>query len=239
MPIDHVREFNSYKTRYAGHSWIHRTLLLSEEGFLFIIVIKLKSLIESDEYRGEHSAPDKSSGTSMDLADQIWPADIYSNDAARLYGDKSADYNDHESISVIQSVRNKPNSLVKVYRAVPDINHEMSKKIKEYHYIVDYIRRFRFPPLNNDVVRKAQEEIGWDNNKLILYFEKKVEELQPQLKPNLSINNGDWVTVNKRYAIDHGRNALLGKYKIISKTVKAKHLYTDANSIHEWGYDVT
>ena len=202
-------------------------------------MIKLKFLIESDEYRGEHSAADKSSGTSMELADQIWPEDIYSNDAARLYGDHSSDYNDSESISVIQSVRNKPNSLVTVYRAVPDINHEMSKKIKEYHYILYYIRRFGFTPLNNDVVRKAQEEIGWDNNKLILYFEKKVEELQPSLKPNISINNGDWVTVNKRYAIAHGRNVLLGKYKIISKTVKAKHLYTDANSIHEWGYDVT
>ena len=239
MSIDYVGEPNSYKTRYAYNSRVYRTLLLSEEGFLFISMIKLKSLIESDEYRGEHSASDKSSGTSMDLADQIWPTDIYSNDAARLYGDHSSDYNDNESISVIQSVRNKPNSLVTVYRAVPDINHEMSKKIKEYFYILNYIRRFGFPPLNNDVVHKAREEIGWDNNKLILHFEKKVEELQPSLKPNISINNGDWVTVNKRYAIEHGRNVLLGKYKIISKTVKAKHLYTDANSIHEWGYDVT
>lgn len=202
-------------------------------------MIKLTNLIESDEHKGEHSAPDKSSGTRMDLASQIWPEDIYSGDAARLYGDHSPDYNDYESVSIIQSARNRPNLSVKVYRAVPDINFDVSKKIKEYLDILHYTRHFGFPPLKNDAVYKAREEIGWDTKNLISYFEKKVEELKPSLKPNLSINSGDWVTINKRYAVDHGKNTLLGKYKILSKSVKAKYLYTTADSIHEWGYDPT
>jgi hypothetical protein len=51
------------------------------------------------------------------------------------------------------------------------------------------------------------------------------------------INASDWVTINKQYAVTHGERTLGGDYKIITKVVPAKHLYTDANSIHEFGYD--
>lgn len=51
------------------------------------------------------------------------------------------------------------------------------------------------------------------------------------------INPGDWVTINKEYAKQHGESALDGNYKIVSKTVTAKDIFTDGNSIHEWGYD--
>ena len=34
-----------------------------------------------------------------------------------------------------------------------------------------------------------------------------------------------------------GEAHLNGKYKIISKSVPAKHLFTDGNSVHELGYD--
>lgn len=50
------------------------------------------------------------------------------------------------------------------------------------------------------------------------------------------INPGDWVTINKDYAIDHGRRQFNGG-KILTKTVKAKEIFTDGNSIHEFGYD--
>jgi len=43
--------------------------------------------------------------------------------------------------------------------------------------------------------------------------------------------------LNKNYAIQHGRSTLHDKYKIVSKIVSAKTLYTDANSVHEFGYD--
>jgi hypothetical protein len=51
------------------------------------------------------------------------------------------------------------------------------------------------------------------------------------------INRGDWVTINKDYAVSHGESVLGGEYKILSKMVKAKDIHTDGNSIHEWGYD--
>lgn len=53
------------------------------------------------------------------------------------------------------------------------------------------------------------------------------------------ISRGDWVTIDKQYAKDHGDGALNGKYKIIQKTVRAKELFTNGDSIQEWGYDPT
>jgi len=51
-----------------------------------------------------------------------------------------------------------------------------------------------------------------------------------------AINEGDWVTPNRKYAIDHGESNLGGNYKILSKKVRADELFTDANSIQEFGY---
>ena len=47
---------------------------------------------------------------------------------------------------------------------------------------------------------------------------------------------GDWVTVNKGYAKDHGEGVLGGDYKIIEQKVKAKDLTTNADSFNEQGY---
>jgi hypothetical protein len=52
-----------------------------------------------------------------------------------------------------------------------------------------------------------------------------------------AINPGDWVTICRPYAVQHGRSWLYGTYKIVSMTVRARDLFTDGNSIHEWGYD--
>ena len=53
----------------------------------------------------------------------------------------------------------------------------------------------------------------------------------------LDINSRDWVTTVRQYAVNHGEAALREDYKIIKKLVPAKHLFTDANSIFEFGYD--
>jgi len=50
-----------------------------------------------------------------------------------------------------------------------------------------------------------------------------------------TINNGDWVTLSKTYAKEHGESAL-DDYKIISKQVKANELFTNGDSINEFGY---
>ena len=48
---------------------------------------------------------------------------------------------------------------------------------------------------------------------------------------------GDWVTTVRAYAKEHGESALGGKYKIVSKTVTAKDIYTSGDSWLEWGYN--
>ena len=51
-----------------------------------------------------------------------------------------------------------------------------------------------------------------------------------------TLNYGDWVAITKDYAIEHGNSRFDGKYKIIEQKVKGSDLYTDGNSIDEWGY---
>lgn len=49
------------------------------------------------------------------------------------------------------------------------------------------------------------------------------------------INSGDWVTTSKKYATNHGENALNGEYEIISKKVKANTLSSEGYP-YELGY---
>jgi hypothetical protein len=105
---------------------------------------------------------------------QIYPDDIYSYDARRMYS-AGTDY-DNEAISIMQSVKDRPNAKIDIYRAVP------------------------------------------------------------KDKPS-KINTGDWVTTVKQYAVEHGEDNLGGNYKIIKQKANARDLFTDGNSIHEFGYD--
>lgn len=53
------------------------------------------------------------------------------------------------------------------------------------------------------------------------------------------INKGDWVTIDRNYAKEHGDSALNGDYKIIKRKATAKDLYTNGDSPYEMGYDPT
>ena len=59
----------------------------------------------------------------------------------------------------------------------------------------------------------------------------------PKNKNIKEINAGDWVTLSKDYAKVHGQSVLNDDYTIISKKVKAKDLWTNADSIQEFGYN--
>jgi hypothetical protein len=50
----------------------------------------------------------------------------------------------------------------------------------------------------------------------------------------VKINHGDWVTLARSYAKEHGQS--MGEHIVLSKTVPAKHLFTDGNSFNEFGY---
>ena len=69
-------------------------------------------------------------------------------------------------------------------------------------------------------------------------FEITVYRAAP--KDAKTINPGDWVTTVKSYADEHGwRQYDEGEYKVISKKVKASEIFTEGNSIFEWGYSPT
>lgn len=50
------------------------------------------------------------------------------------------------------------------------------------------------------------------------------------------INPGDFVTASRSYAEQHNTSNLDGKGVILSRTVPAKELYTNGDSINEWGW---
>jgi hypothetical protein len=56
------------------------------------------------------------------------------------------------------------------------------------------------------------------------------KDARPGIRP------GDWVTTSRAYAREHGEAALNGDYVISSMRVPAGSLWSEGNSIHEWGY---
>lgn len=207
-------------------------------------MISLRQLIletAPTDYRGEHEAPSKGEAPMHNLKG-TYPDDIYSYDAPKLYGDNGGDHRDIESINIIQSARDKPNKQIRIYRAVPDIVD--NKKIKSLNYIVYYYQKFGFLPMKNEIVYDLQRKYDIDDGhsydeqiKLVLDdVVQQIKELQLFKPEPIKINPGDWVTINRSYAKEHGDSNLKG-YKIISKVATAKELFTDGNSIHEWGYD--
>lgn len=132
------------------------------------------------DYRGSHTAPGPEFGAQLhDVTGggQMYPEDIYSAQGARLYGHGGPDVGmDKETMRIIQQMRNKPDEMVDIYRAVPN-----------------------------------EADIS-------------------------TINPGDWVTINPNYAKQHGESNLPEGYKILQQKVPAKSVWTNADSIHEYGY---
>jgi hypothetical protein len=202
-------------------------------------------LLENTDYMDDdgHSAPTKEDGSPMHDLTGTYPEDIYSEEGVRYYGDDAPDYSDHVSMSIIRRAKGKPNMRVTIYRAVPDFNYDINKKKKELNDILNYQFKYGFFPMRNAITSALE-----DKYKDYDYYEQKdkvredlynqIAELMSQRKKGIKINNGDWVTINKEYARVHGRDNLNSRYKIVSKTVKASELYSEGNSLHEWGYSI-
>lgn len=185
---------------------------------------------EPETYHGGHGAPDRTNGSPLHNVslNGDYPEDIYEH-GTKHYGNNTPD--DFESMGIINRVRNRPNRMVKIYRAVPnnltakDRAAIIAKKMK---YMMDW----------HKLPKDVDQNKSWDTHYRELQDEHDHELINadPKEKP-IKINPGDWVTGSKRYAMEHGRDNLRGQFKIISKTVPAKHLFTDGNSLSEWGYD--
>jgi hypothetical protein len=51
--------------------------------------------------------------------------------------------------------------------------------------------------------------------------------------------HGDWVTISRKYAVEHGESTLGGDYKIMRAQVPAKSLFTNGDSPYEFGLDLS
>lgn len=185
--------------------------------------------IYSTDYRGEHTAPGPEYGASMDnCVPNIYPEDFYGPNAVRYYGDGSN--LDAQSIQIIQGARGKPNKPVKIYRAIPKFitnQEKIDKYTKEKKYI-----------LQHGKMPATADNRSMDRSEYFDFIDEELTRLQSepaQESVKITINPGDWVTINRGYALSHG-DSHLSTSRIVSKTVPAGTLYTDGNSVHEWGY---
>lgn len=194
------------------------------------------SVNDALEYAGQHRPPMKGSGAPLhDLTGggNYYPDDIYGPMAAQYYGHFGGGHPmDRQTISLIQQMKGKPNATVTMYRAVPKEPTQQEQLALLEKQMAEWMRRGKVPegaPTGNSV---------WYNQAAQQRDAMKEALVGPQQPPQkMTINNGDWVTINKAYAKDHGESALNGQYKILSKKVPARKLFTNGDSIHEFGYD--
>ena len=181
---------------------------------------------KEEEYRGVHRAPGAENGAPMhEVTKGIYPDDFYTLDrktALQYYG-SGDERSDAESMAAIMAAKGNPDARVKIYRAVP-----------KYAEVVD-------PQKAKDAEAdvKRYSKLVMLNPRSEWFREQLDRALELQPKKINTINPGDWVTPSRSYAIDHGESALRGEYRIIQKTVPASHLYTEGNSLSEFGYNPT
>jgi hypothetical protein len=187
---------------------------------------------EVTDYRGSHQAPSSDFGAPLyDLTGggQMYPADVYSSKAAQFYGG-NLPY-DQKAFSIAQQYKDKPDALITIYRAVPKEASNSEKLATLEKQMSAYMKRGTLP---KDADNYSNGSKWYD----AAYDERdKLRKMSDEPSNDIStINAGDWVTLTKEYAKDHGESALKGEYKILSKKVKAKEVWTNADSIHEFGY---
>ena len=211
---------------------------------------------EYEEYVGQHEAPTKEDNSPLYNVslNGSFPKDFYTGHASDY---RAYEPYDNESINIILKYHNRTTRPITIYRAIPDFNYEVDDKIKQLNNALSYYYTYNFFPMtdvknsgrfkyfyiiDNQYEKTPQAKkkgLSYDGYKKqeVEYIEKEIDNLGKERKPKPIINKGDWVSINKKYAMDHGRSNLNGKYKILSKTVRADQIWTDGNSIHEWGYD--
>lgn len=141
---------------------------------------------DSNEYRGQHTAPGRDSAPAHDLTGNgVYPKDVYQR--PDWY---ETDAGLHQLRRVL-SWQGKPDHKVAVYRAIPkSVYKEAMAKLEKYG-----------TPFFDQVIRP-----------------------------------GDWVSISKEYVREHGESALNGDFKIVSRRVPVSDIFTNGDSIMEWGY---
>ncbi len=183
---------------------------------------------DDDDYRGHHQAPGKEDGAPLwnVTLNDIYPDDFYTNMYDYMIGGAGSDILGH-----LNGYYNRPNKQVTIYRAVP---HEPSpaEQIAQLEVLMKkYMARNIVPPSYEGDPSKWYDVASKEMERL-----KQLPQVEAERYP---INPGDWVTLSRRYAKEHGVSNLGGNFKIVSKKVYARDVYTDGNSLDEWGYEPT
>lgn len=203
-------------------------------------------LEQEDDYYGEHKAPVKGEGYApMHDLSGVYPDDFYTMGRKYVTDEPWS----RESLSIVQSAKNRPNKPIKIYRAVPDFNREIDNQIKTLNQALWYYRKWGWFKIGDNVVKKYENIVTSKHGELDSQGDyqiipkrieqemvSEIERLESQKTKSVKIEPNNWVTISKSYAVEHGKDNLGGKYKIVTKTVPAKNLYTDGNDINEWGY---
>lgn len=202
----------------------------------YLFIVKLKDLLNEieDDYRGNHEAPTKGSGAPLYDVTRIYPDDIYTHpDAARYYGMNSGDADDRFCVAVIRMYHKKPKAIIKIYRAIPKVISTLDK-IAEIEAEKRYILKYGKPSGNMTSHGISNKSKFYD---FLCSELEKLQKLPPEPESKIQINPGDWITISKKYAREHGEANLLGKYRILTKTVRACEIFTTGDTLQEWGYD--
>jgi len=192
--------------------------------------VKFSKSEETEQYGGEHRPPNSEEGAPAHnvSSNGIYPEDFYGQKGLSYYS-TGQDTADRESYYALQSVKNKPNATVTVYRTVPKILTNSDKLDKLNGDMAAYIKRGTLP--KDAHIKDGSKWYDW------AYGEReRLRNLPEEASVKTGINNGDWVTLSKTYAKEHGDSNLNGDYKIISKKVKASQLFTNGDSLNEFGY---
>jgi len=198
---------------------------------------EFEQIPKAEDYRGQHSAPTADGGAPMHDLGGTYPDDIYGPHGAQHYG-HGVPY-DHDAISALRNVKGKPKAGVKIYRAVPHTKSNSEKIQQLTNHKAQIQRRGKMP---SDAWKKPGGG-NWANTSEYYDFAYNTindlkDKPEPETNKPITLNRGDWVTTTRQYAKEHGESVHgPGNYKIMTKVVPAKHVFTDGNSIHEYGYD--
>jgi len=197
---------------------------------------RIETFVESD-YHDQHRPPGPRDGAPLHdiTSNGIYPSDAYDVDIARFYGVLSGSRGDMAVASIIRKYRGQPDKLVTIYRAVPLVGVE---KIRDE--IADLKSQKKYWLKHGKAPRRADLSAAGDQHYYDWMYDR-IEELEGELENAApddagEINDGDWVTIYRPYAKDHGKSRLKGDFQILSKRVRAKQIFTDGNSFYEWGY---
>ena len=146
---------------------------------------------------------------------------------------------------VIQIFKEKINILKVIDKQLKEEDYKGSHKAptKNYGARMDDLEKMFDAIYTNNALQEYGQNYPFDKKAIEIMQgargqENKLIEIYRAVPKQVNtINSGDWVTITKEYANEHGEAVLDNDFKVISKVVPAYTLYTDGGSIHEWGYN--